>query len=159
MHPDKDFLRDYVKDARAEMNWRREVEFRLMQFLLVFYPILGTAIVTLYQTQIVSSGFWVLAIGAIVFILTASIFVSDRVQSEHRAYAGIGRTIQKIWTYFGLFERGAYLADETILPEQLRDPEKGFGQGQGYKKTLLLIWLVTVAMVLMILALAFLKSP
>jgi hypothetical protein len=159
MQPDKEFLRDYVKDARKEMDWRREVEFRLLQFLLIFYPVIGTAMVTLYQTGIVSQLFWILAIGAVVFIVAASLFVTDRVYSEHKAYADIGRTVQEIWAYFGLFEPGAYLKDEVILPEALRDPKKGFGQGQGYKKTLLLTWIITAAMVMLILTLALLKQP
>jgi hypothetical protein len=159
MHPDDEFLRDYYKDAREEMNWRREVEWRLLQFLLIFYPVIGTVMVTLYQTAIVSQVYWLLAIGAVIFIVAASLFITDRVRNEHKSYADIGFIIQKIWTYFGLFETGAYLKDDVILAEILRDPQKGFGKGQGYKKTIILIWVITSSMLMLILALAGLKTP
>jgi hypothetical protein len=41
IHVDDRFLQDHLRDVRAEMSWRRELEFRLMQFLLIFYPIIG----------------------------------------------------------------------------------------------------------------------
>jgi len=158
VHPDEEFLQGYLKDARDEMDWRRELEFRLLQFLLVFYPIIGTAMVTLYQSTIAAQVYWVTAIGAALLILAASVFVTDRIRHEHKAYAEMGRQVQKIWAYFGLFEPGAYIKDDTILPDSVRDPQTGFGQGQGYKKTWALIWLVTSAMVLTILTLAVLKG-
>jgi hypothetical protein len=159
MQPDKEFLRDYIKDARAEMNWRREVEFRLLQYLLVFYPIIATAMVTLFQTPITRQVYWWLTIGASVFIVGASLFVTDRINREHKAYASIGKIVQKTWKYFALFEPGAYLKGEALLPETLLDPEKGFGQGKGHQKTLALIWIITAAILVLIFALAILKSP
>lgn len=40
MKPSEDFLHKYLDDVRDEMKWRRELEFRLLQFLLVFYPLI-----------------------------------------------------------------------------------------------------------------------
>jgi hypothetical protein len=54
-HPDDKFLQEYFKYVRDEMNWRRELEFRLLQFMLIFYPIMGTAMVTLYQSTVTVS--------------------------------------------------------------------------------------------------------
>ncbi len=159
MPSDSEFLRDYLRDAREDMSWRRELEFRLLQYLLVFYPILGTAMITLYQTDMTRQTYAMLAAGTAIFIIAASLFVTERVYYEHKAYADIGRTVQKIWTYFELFEPGAYLKKDTILSERLRDPKKGFAQGHGYRKTLALIWTITVSMLAVIIALAFLKTP
>lgn len=157
-HPSDELLRDYLKDIREDMSWRRELEFRLLQFLLVFYPIIGTAIVTLYQSQMTVQVYWIITMGACFLILAAAIFATDRVCAEHKAFAEMGQRVQKIWAYFGLFEAGAYLKADAILPERLRDPKLGYGQGQGYKKTLALIWLVAGAMTLSMLTLAVLKG-
>ena len=157
MYPNDEFLREYLKDIRKEMSWRRELEFRLLQFLLIFFPIIATAMVTLYQSTVTGQTYLATAIGASLLIIAASLFVTDRVFREHKAYADLGRQAQKIWAYFALFEPGAYLPDEAMIPEILRDSKRGFGQGQGHRKTLALIWLVTVAMVLTMFTLAFLK--
>jgi len=158
MHPDDGFLQEHLKDTRSEMAWRRELEFRLLQFLLVFYPIIGTAMVTLFQSAVTAQVYLMVAIGASLLIVGASAFVTDRILHEHRAYARLRRQVQQIWTYFALFEPGAYLKDEAMLPETLRNPQKGLGQGQGHKKTLALIWLITIGMVLTIFTLAMLKA-
>jgi hypothetical protein len=158
VQPDEKFLQDYLKDARSEMTWRRELEFRMLQFLLVFYPIIATVMVALFQnTATTPQVYGIVAVGASILIIAASLFVTDRVRREHQAYAGLARTVQKIWTHYGLFESGAYLDNDTVLPVALLDSRTGFGQGQGHKRTLALIWLVTSAMILMMLTLAVTK--
>jgi hypothetical protein len=158
VHIDDKFLQDHLKDVRSEMSWRRELEFRLMQFLLVFYPIIGTAMISLFQSDVSVQAFSITAAGAALLILVASIFVTDRINREHRAYSILGRQVQKIWSYFGLFEPGAYIDDKTIVSLELKDEQKGYGQGQGHKKTLGLIWLITIAMIMILLTLALLKT-
>jgi hypothetical protein len=159
IHVDEKFLQDHLKDVRGEMSWRRELEFRLLQFLLVFYPIIGGAIVTLFQiTTISKPAFYITTSGASLLILILTIFVADRINREHRAYAELGREVQKIWAYFGLFESGAYIKNDTLVPPHLYDKDKGYGQGQGHKKTLNLIWLTTFALLLIFLTLALLKT-
>src|SRR5215207_7966820 len=158
IHIDEKFLQDHLRDVRSEMSWRRELEFRLLQFLLVFYPIIGTAMISLFQSDVRGPAFSITAVGAAFLILAASAFVTDRINHEHRAYADLGKQVQMIWAYFGLFESGAYLEDRAFLSARLRDEQKGYGQGQGYRKTLGLIWLVTAAMILILIALAVLKT-
>jgi hypothetical protein len=158
IHVDDKFLQDHLRDVRSEMSWRRELEFRLMQFLLVFYPIIGTVMVSLFQSKVSVQAFYITAVGAGLLILAASIFVNDRINREHEAYADLGREVQKIWAYFGLFEAGAYIENETVVPSRLYDKEKGYGQGQGHKKTLGLVWLITVALISVVLTLALLKT-
>jgi hypothetical protein len=157
MPPNDDFLAKYLADLRDEMKWRRELEFRLLQFLIVFYPIIGTALVTLYETPISPQIYFMISIAASLLILPASLFVTHRILVEHRAYAGLARTVTKIWEYFALFEPGAYLKEETILDPALKDPQTGLGQGKGHLRTLALIWAVTLAMIVLIMTLGFLK--
>jgi len=157
-HIDDKFLQDHLKDVFSEMAWRRELEFRLLQFLLIFYPVIGTAMVTLFQSNVSSTVFWLVVAGASILIIVASLFVSDRIRHEHFAYVELGGQAQKIWTYFGLFKPGAYIRGDTILPARLNDPGKGYGQGRGYKKTIALIWFISVSLILTLLALAVIKS-
>ncbi len=158
IRPDEKFLQEYLRDARSEMVWRRELEFRMLQFLLVFYPIIATVMVALFQSAALTSPVYgIVALGASILIVAATLFVTDRIRREHQAYANLGRTVQKIWAHYGLFESGAYLDNDTVLPVSLLDSRTGFGQGQGHKRTLALIWLVTSAMVLMMLTLAITK--
>ena len=159
VHIDEKFLQDHLKDVRGEMSWRRELEFRLLQFLLVFYPIIGGALITLFQSPTIGKqAFFISASGAALLILMATIFVTDRINREHQAYADLGREVQKIWAYFGLLEPGAYVKNDTVIPSLLYDKDKGFGQGQGHKKTLRLIWLTAIALLLVLLTLALLKT-
>ncbi len=155
---DDKYLQEHIKDVKSEMSWRRELEFRLLQFLLVFYPVIGTAMVALFQSDVTSIVFWIVTAGASILIIVASLFVSDRIHHEHSAYAELGGEVQKIWTYFGFFKPGAYIKDDTILPVRLNNPGKGYGQGRGYKKTIALIWFISVSLILILLALAVIKG-
>lgn len=157
-HIDDKFLQDQLKDIKSEMSWRRDLEFRLLQFLLVFYPVIGTAMVTLFQSNISSTVFWIATAGASILIIVASLFVSDRIRHEHFAYIELGGQVQKIWAYFGFFETGAYIKGDTILPARLNDPGNGYGQGRGYKKTIALIWFISVSLISILLALAVIKN-
>lgn len=157
-HIDDKFLQDHLKGVFSEMAWRRELEFRLLQFLLVFYPVIGTAMVALFQSNVTSTVFWLVTAGASILIIIASLFVSDRIRHEHFAYTELGAEAQKIWTYFGFFKQGAYIKGDTILPARLNDPGKGYGQGRGYKKTIALIWLISVSLISILLALSVIKS-
>jgi len=157
MKPSDDFLQKYLDNVRDEMKWRRDLEFRLLQFLLVFYPIIGTAMVALFQIAISPTTYLILSIGASLFILPATLFVTNRIIVEHKAYAVLARTVIKIWAYFGLFEPNAYIKNDVILDSSLQDPKTGYGQGKGYKRTLYLIWTITVAMMILILTLGILK--
>jgi len=157
-HIDDKFLQDHLQDVKSEMSWRRELEFRLLQFLLVFYPVIGTAMVALFQSNVASTLFWLVTAGASFLIIVASLFVSDRIRHEHIAYAELGAQVQKIWTYFGFFKPGAYIKGDTILSARLNDPGKGYGQGRGYKKTIALIWFISISLILILLALAVIKS-
>jgi hypothetical protein len=157
-HIDDRFLQDHLRDVRAEMSWRRELEFRLLQLLLVFYPIIGTVIVQLFTSNIVNAEAFQFTAGVLaLLILAVSFFVLSRIEHEHKAYAKLGKQVQMIWEYFGLFESGAYLPNRAFLPAELRDKQDGYGQGKGYRRTQILIGALTIVMLAILSALAMLK--
>jgi hypothetical protein len=151
----EDFLRDNFKDCREEMRGRREQEFRLVQYLLIFYPVVVTAMVAVAGSDIDPSLCTYLSFGVSAFLFIVSLLVTYRIVVEHRAYAAMGKTIQKVWRYFDLFETGAYLPDETMLPSRLMDAKRGIGQGRGHIRTLGFIWAITITVIMLLLALGF----
>lgn len=157
IHVDDRFLQDHLRDVRAEMSWRRELEFRLLQLLLVFYPIIGTVMIQLFQSDVDARAFRITAVFLTILIVAVSYFVIMRIEHEHKAYAKLGKQVQKIWLYFGLFESGAYLNDQAFLSTDLLDAKEGIGQGMGYRRTQTLIGGLTVVMLFILIALAYLK--
>ena len=158
-HVDDRILQDLLKDARAEMSWRRDVEFRLLQLLLVFYPIIGTVMVQVFQSENVSIQAFRITASLIAFlILAVFFFVIQRIEYEHKAYSKLAKQVLKIWSYFRLFESGAYLKDQAFLPVDLLDEKDGLGQGKGYRRTQILIVAITIAVLSLLSALAFLKT-
>lgn len=157
IHVDDRFLQDHFRDVRAEMTWRRELEFRLMQFMLIFYPIIGAAMIELFGKSIDPRVFLVVCAGAIFLVVYITNVVTKRIDREHEAYAELAKQVQMIWMYYKMFETGAYLKDQALLPERLR-PERGeYGKGEGYKKTNQLIWVTKGAIVAVLIVLAVAK--
>ena len=74
VHIDDKFLQDHLKDVRVEMAWRRELEFRLLQLLLVFYPIIGTVMVQVFQSNVSVQAFRVTAVLIAILILAVFFF-------------------------------------------------------------------------------------
>lgn len=157
IHIDENFLQNHLKDLRDEMSWRRELEFRFLQLILVFYPIIGTVMVQLFNSNVNTSAFRFTVIVLAFLILAVSYFVVSRISHEHKAYAKLGKQVQMIWKYFGLFESGAYLPNEAFLSKELLDEKNGYGQGKGYRKTQILIVALTFVMLVILIALALLK--
>ena len=151
---DDRFLYEHLRDTRTEMAWRRELEFRLLQFILVFYPVIGTVMVALYDAKVNVIAFSVTCIGAIALILYATIVITRRIGREHKIYVELSDQLVNVWSYFGLFEPGAYIKDKVFLSEDLKDEKTGIGRGLGYRRTQELIWITsgTVMVLLAILA-------
>lgn len=155
---DDRFLYEHLHDTRAEMTWRRELEFRLMQFMLIFYPILGTAVVELFKNNSIGKiAFSIVALISIALIVVATFIVTERIDHEHETYVDLGRQVQLIWLYFGLFEKGAYLPDQTFLPQKLLDEKHSLGTGPGYKKTKTLIKVTSLTLIVVLVILVVIK--
>lgn len=157
IHVDEKFLQEHLRDVKAEMAWRRELEFRLLQLLLVFYPIIGTVMVQLFNSSVGVSAFRFTSVVLAFLILAVSYFVISRISHEHKAYAKLGKQAQMIWKYYGLFESGAYVPNQALLSRELLDEKGGYGQGKGYRKTQILIGALTIVMLAILIALAMLK--
>lgn len=158
IHVDDRFLQDHLRDVRAEMSWRRDLEFRLMQFMLIFYPILGTAVVELFKSETFGvPAFAIVALGSVILILIATVVVTDRIDHEHETYVDLGKQVRMIWLYFGLFEKGAYLDGQAFLPEKLLDEKTSLGTGPGYRKTKGLIWFTSATIIVLLLILTAIK--
>ena len=144
-----DFLRDYYRESQENMRFRSGVEYRLLQFLLLFFPIIGLAIVTLYNSSIEEGAFLKISVGAALFILLVTICITIKICAEHKNYRNMGQSIKKVWRYFKLQEDGIYLPDNRIIPEELVDlePNKGYGSGKGHIFTLVIIWMMALAMI------------
>jgi hypothetical protein len=153
-----DFLRECYKDAQEQMRFRAETEYKLLQFLLIFYPIILAAMSTLFGSSISQTAYLLLSIGASIFILLITWFIRQKICAEHKNYSKVGEEVQQIWKYFKMFELGAYLENDSILPKELLDPENGYGKGLGHKKTLVIVWVITFAVILIILALGIFRD-
>jgi hypothetical protein len=154
IHIDERFLYEHLRDTRAEMSWRRELEFRLMQFILVFFPVIGTVIIELFRANINVWAFFATAVGAIALILTATIMITKRIKREHEVYVELSQQLLMVWSYFGLFEHGAYLKDKAFLSKKLFDEKNGIGKGPGYQRTQQLIWITSSAVMGILIILA-----
>ena len=126
-----------------------------MQFMLIFYPILGTAVVELFKNDSINAiVFTIVVLIAVALIVVVTLIVIERIDHEHETYVDLGRQVTLVWRYFGLFEKGAYLPDKALLPEKLLNEKTTLGTGPGYKKTknLIRVSSITLTLILMILA-------
>jgi hypothetical protein len=128
-----------------------------MQFMLIFYPIIGTVMIELFKSDINAIIFLIVAIGTIVLIVYTTTVVTKRITSEHQVYIELSQQVLLIWTHFGLFEKGAYLNDRAFLDKKLLDEQTGLGRGQGYKKTQRLIWTASFTVIVILAILATIK--
>jgi len=151
MQKGDEFLIEYYRESSEEMRFRASTEYRLLQFLLVLYPAIAAGMFASYSNGITQPAYLLLSIAASIFVLLASTFVSVKVYHEHNVRADIGRAVQKIWLYFQMFEQGAYIESDVILPRTLLDEQTGYGTGPGHKRTLVIIWTITIGMVLVLL--------
>lgn len=154
---DDDFLKEYSRDSQAFMIYRSGVEFRLLQFLLLFYPIIGLIFSTLYESPIDSKLFLYLTIGVSVALIVITILVHNKICAEHETYRKVGLSIQKVWKYFRLAEEGAYLNGDSIVPEDVIDEANGFGTGKGYLRTLGIMWALAIVVTTLIITLGIIK--
>ncbi len=135
-----DFLKTYYIDAQNEMRWRREVEYKLLTNYIAISAFLLPAEALLYK-EMASMPHRMLAATCItiaVFVLT--IGVSLKIRAENTIYKALGRNVVAIWEYFEMFSKGTYLSSQPMLPKNSRQ----YGQGSGYKRTLYVLWSLTV---------------
>lgn len=140
MVKDDEFLKEFFADCQNAMRWRSETEWRLLNLFMVLYPIIAGAVLGISELVHDKTLFLVLALSMTAFLTVLTIFLTAKVKAEHRVYEALGQQVVKIWQYFGLFEKGAYIEGEVILEEKAR----GYGKGKGHLRTLNILWAMTV---------------
>lgn len=157
MPKNDDFLKEYFKESQARMRQTSDVEFRLLQFLLLTYPIIGVVIVTLYG-DITETGslldrttFWRVCIGAAVSLFVITALITFKIHDMHKTYNRIGRAVRKVWRYYQLEQADIYLEGEWIVqPEEVTTvPSKGYGAGKGYFWTIFILWAMASPMIIL----------
>jgi len=159
MPRDDNFMSEYFKQSQERMRHTSDTELRLLWFLLLFFPIIGVMMATLYGSEIERTAYLFLSIGVSVVFLIVTLFMDIKIRAEHNTYREIGQSVKKVWRYFQLSDEGAYLEKERIIPEEevVPDPHKGYGAGKGYRRTIYIVWTLTVAMIGVIITLGVLK--
>lgn len=138
---DENFLTTFFIEQKKDLTWRRDIEFRLLQYIFAFYPIILVAITTLYNSKIDSDAFMLLSIGFCVLLFLITTAISYNIYHQHKIQKEIANDILKVYQYFELFEAGVYLKD-SILPTKLKDSQNGFGAGKGFRQIVLIIWII-----------------
>lgn len=151
MPKDDNFLKDYYRESQELMRFRSGIEYRLLQFLLLFYPIIGVAMATLFKSSVDEDVFLWISVGATLFIILVTLFITIKIFAEHKNYHNVGQSVKKVWRYFQLHEVGVYLEKESVIPAELVDidTDKGYGSGKGHIYTLIIIWVMALAMILL----------
>ena len=133
-----DFLIAFYDDQQAEMRWRKETEYRILRFYMLFAALITTAIGTVYEGIKSPGDFLLLICGTAVFIIVLAIIMSLRIRYDHEAHAEIGRTINRLWHYYEVAE---------ILPARATGEEGSYGSGPGYLISIIIIWVVSVGII------------
>lgn len=157
MKANHNFLIEHFKETQAQMRHRIDVELRLLQFLLLFFPVVGLIFTTLYGSSVDRTVFLYLCIAAFLFLILVTHLISIQIREGHRTYQALGLSVQKVWKYFDLSVKGAYLENDSVIDEDAIDIGKGYGTGKGYRRTQVTIWTISIVFALFTIALGVLK--
>ena len=139
MVKDDEFLKEFFADCQNAMRWRSETEWKLLNLFIVLHPVIVGAMLGVGDLVDDKTISFALALSMAAFLTVLTILLTVKIRAEHRIYEEIGQQVVRIWWYFGLFDKGAYLEDEAILEEKA----KGYGRGKGYLRTLYILWAIT----------------
>ncbi|MBU7029460.1 MAG: hypothetical protein HXS48_21170 [Theionarchaea archaeon] len=160
MPKDKDFLKIVYADMKEDLRCRRNFESQLVHYFFLFHAIVGIAIVSLFEAIKDFRLYLAASVSIALFIILVTVLLIIRVKYDHGKYVDIGEIVQRIWTYYKMFEEDVYLKGESILdpkkylnPEDLNDKSRrfeGYGRGEGYRYTCCLLGLATAGMIIFI---------
>ena len=140
MPKDQEFLRVLFSENQSSMRFRSSTEYKLLQAFMVVVPVTIAAVVGLNDV-VTNEALYIVMTGSLALLLTAfTIVITMKINAEHKIYEEIGAQNVRIWEYFELFDKGVYLEDKSILDEGARR----YGTGQGHKKTINILWVVTI---------------
>ncbi len=135
----EDFLMKVYEDMKEDLRCRRNFESQLVYYFFLFYVAIGIATIPLFQTP----NFPKIALSSSILIVLITSILTWRIVSDHRKYANIGQIAVRIWRYFEMFDKDAYLKCVPIIPEE---KFKDHGKGSGYLFTIALLWSMTIGM-------------
>jgi hypothetical protein len=139
-----EFVKVYYSELQQDMRWRKEVEFKLITFILTFYTILGGALSFILNSTIVSAiSKLLVSFSVCLMILCFTFFIVHRIKQDHKIYNELGLSAKNVWKYAGITRL-------NILPEKW---EK-YGTGKGYLFTIRIIWAITLILTISILLIA-----
>ncbi len=144
------FLMKVYEDVTAEMRCRRNFESQLVHYYFLFYTLVGIATVTLFQADKTQESFPVISPWIALLIAMITSFLTFRIAYDHKKYAEFGQIAVRVWKYFEMFTKNAYLKGEAIVPEKFKD----YGMGRGYFYTCLLLWLMAGGMFIVLVILS-----
>ncbi|KYK35825.1 MAG: hypothetical protein AYK18_12720 [Theionarchaea archaeon DG-70] len=140
MPKDDKFLREFFVECEKAMQWRSETETKLLNIFMILNPIIVTAILGINELVSDKRIFLCLTLLMAAFLILITMLLTSIIKAEHKAYEVIGKQVIKIWEYFKLFEKGAYIDNDAILEDEARD----YGTGKGYLRTLYILWVITI---------------
>jgi hypothetical protein len=151
MPQDDIFLRTFFIDCQKAMRKRMETEYRLLNMFIILYPAIITAVFGIKRLLENEGIFLELTISMAAFLTVLAISLTVKIKAEHKIYEDIGHYVVKIWEYFCLFEKGAYIQNDTILDKKARK----YGKGKGYLKTIYILWAMTLMTDFILIAIGF----
>ncbi len=110
------FLREHYLDQMEEMRWRRGVEYRLVNFLLLLLAILGAAMAQAFRADVPKVPFLAMGGLLVLSILAIAAAATAKIVREHATHEAIGSDVQLLWVRAGLFEKGRHLPDRALKP-------------------------------------------
>lgn len=146
---DDDFLKKVYEEHQDKLRWHSEIEYKLLNMLIIINPVIITAVIGLNEYIDDKVTYFVLVLAMSSFLLILTVYVDKKVKHEHSTYEAVGQDVVRIWEYFGLFKSSLY--HKPILTEEAKE----YGKGFGYKKTLHIIWAMTITTFILLIGFGF----
>lgn len=139
MVKDNDFLKKVYEIDQNKILFYMEIEYKLLNMFLIVYPIIVTSVVGISQ-YIDKKLTLILTIFMSILLFVMTIFIHKKVHATHKTITDYGNDIKNIWEYFDMFSKDIYLNNKVILDNDARN----IGHGDGHKKTLNILWAMTI---------------
>jgi len=140
MPANDDFLREFFVDCQNAMRHRSETEYKLLNLFMILNAAIISVVIGVDEFVTDNVKFIGVTFSMVAFLTFITILVHNKIKAEHEIYEKLGQQVVKIWEYFELFKKGAYIDNDMILDEEARN----YGKGKGYLRTLHILWGMTI---------------
>lgn len=113
MPKNDEFLMRFFLDCQKSMRTRMQTEYKLLRMFIVLNPVIITAVLGISNLPVDKRTFLWIAFSLAAFLTVLTISITVKIIAEHKIYEKIGGYVVNIWKYFGLFEKGVYLANDA----------------------------------------------